>query len=169
MSETAEPVGLHPCARCAAVQKTCCQRAEIFVTTGDVARIRKHSGSDGFYGHRAPVDPAYAEPDPDDPEWPQRTVRADGMRRVLNRRPGGDCAFLGAFGCVLPLDVRPLVCRLYPFEYTAGGIVGVASDYCPTRLLAPAGQPMTAVLGMSAVEAEGWRRQLYQEIRDGAP
>ena len=30
---------LHPCARCAAVQRTCCQRAEILLTEGDVARV----------------------------------------------------------------------------------------------------------------------------------
>lgn len=169
MTASPQPIEAHPCARCAAVQKTCCQRAEILVTLGDVERIRRHTRSDGFYAHRAPVDPAYAEPDPDDPEWPARTVRADGKRRVLNRQGNGDCAFLGAFGCVLPMDVRPIVCRLYPFEYTAKGILGSDPEYCPTRMLAPNGEPMTQVLRMSVGEAETWRRQLYEEIRDGEP
>ena len=30
---------MHPCARCALAQKTCCQRAEILLTGGDVSRI----------------------------------------------------------------------------------------------------------------------------------
>ena len=45
---------------------------------------------------------------------------------------------------------------------------GEAPDYCPTRVLAPHGEPMTQVLDMDAREAEGWRRQLYAELRADA-
>ena len=155
------------CVRCAATQKTCCQRAEILLTAGDLDRIRRHGGHDAFWELRRPADPAYTQADPEDPDWLTYTVRADGTRRVLRRRAGGDCTFLGARGCQLPVTVRPLVCRLYPYAYTASGLTGVDSEYCPTALLAPEGTPMTEVLAMSTIVAERWRQQLYEELRHG--
>ncbi len=158
-----------PCARCAAVQRTCCQRAEILVTAGDVDRISTHTETSAFVERRRPTDPEYVEPDAGDPNWLRYTVREDGTRLMLRRRPDGDCVFLGADGCKLTLAVRPLVCRIYPFGFTEFGLAGIAADYCPTNLLAPAGTSMTDVLGMSAFDAERWRTQLYQELRDGCP
>ncbi len=137
------------------------------MTQGDVARIRAHGVRGTFTERRAPVDPAYTEVDPADPDWVRLTVRQDGTRRMLIR-PGHQCTFLGPQGCVLPGDVRPLVCRIYPFTYTAAGLAGEAPDYCPTKVLAPAGQPMTQVLDMDARAAEGWRAQLYAELRADA-
>jgi Fe-S-cluster containining protein len=164
----ASVASLPPCARCAAVQRTCCQRAEILLTQGDVARIAAHTGTDGLAEHRAPADPEYVEPDADDPHWLRYTVRADGKRRML-ARPDDQCTFLGVSGCMLPLDVRPLVCRLYPFAYTEAGLQGIDDEYCPTALLAPHGEPMTEVLGMSRTSAEEWRAKLYEELRSGTP
>lgn len=158
---------LHPCARCATLQRTCCQRAEILLTRGDVARIRAHGVTAAFHEYRAPADPAYTEPDPEDPDWVRWTVRPDGTRRML-ARPGDACTFLGPTGCVLPTEVRPLVCRIYPFTYTAAGLAGEAPDYCPTTVLAPRGEPMSQVLDMTAAEAEEWRGQLYRELRADA-
>lgn len=160
-----------PCARCASFQRTCCQRAEILVTEDDVRRVTAQTGAapDAFVERRRPVDPEYVAPDGDDPNWLRLTVREDGTRRMLRRQANGDCVFLGAAGCRLPLDARPLVCRLYPFAFTESGLDGVDADYCPTTVLAPHGEPMTAVLGMSTVDAERWRSQLYQELRDGQP
>jgi|JRYL01.1.fsa_nt_gb Fe-S-cluster containining protein len=172
----AADASLHPCARCAAVQRTCCQRAEILVTAGDQARIgaflasgRGTPATGDFVERRAPADPEYVRPDPDDPNWLRYTVAADGTRRMLRRAPNGDCTFLGATGCILPETVRPLVCRLYPYSYSERGLDGVDSEYCPTALLAPDGRSMAAVLDIPATTAEGWRRQLYEELRDGTP
>lgn len=169
MSDASLDADQPPCARCARTQRTCCQRAEILLTQGDLRRITAHAGGNGFWEHRAPADAAYLEPDADDPHWLRYTVRADGRRRMLRRRANGDCTFLGSRGCVLPEDVRPLVCRLYPFAYTEAGLDGVDDEYCPTALLAPRGEPMTEVLGMSRSAAEAWRTVLYQELRDGTP
>ncbi|MBK8976226.1 MAG: YkgJ family cysteine cluster protein [Planctomycetes bacterium] len=156
----------HPCARCAQIQRTCCQRAEILLTGGDVARIRAHSGRADFDERRVPLDPAYLEHDPDDPEWLGLTVGRDGRRRMLVRRAEGDCTFLGAQGCVLPTEVRPLVCRLYPWSYTAGGLATESADYCPPVLLRFAGDSMLDVLDMQRADAERWRARLYDELRD---
>lgn len=162
------PGTLHPCARCAAMQRTCCQRAEILVTDGDVERIAAHTGSRSFFERRAPLDPAYLDADEDDPNWLRYTVRPDGTRRVLKRQPNGDCGFLGAAGCTLDVETRPLVCRLYPFAYNENGLFGEDSDYCPTKMLAPRGQPMTEVLEIARTDGQRWHHQLYEELRHGS-
>ncbi len=167
MVETVQ--ALSPCARCARVQRTCCQRAEILLTEADVARIAAHTGDDAFQERRAPLDPEYVADDPDDPAWRRLTVRPDGTRRMLRRRPDGACTFLGDAGCRLPLETRPLVCRLYPLAYTERGLDGADESYCPTDLLAPDGRPMHAVLGMDLDDARRWRASLYQELTDGSP
>lgn len=159
---------LHPCARCARMQKTCCQRAEILVTSGDIARIAAHTGRQDFWSLRAPVDPSYSEPDPDDPNWAAYTTDDRGRRRMLLKQPGGDCSFLGPHGCVLPTEVRPIVCRLYPFAYTERGLDGIDDGYCPTETLIPRTQPgatMLTVLGMDPRDGERWRTALYSELR----
>jgi len=160
----AEAATIHPCARCAAMQRTCCQRAEVVVTAGDVARISRYVGSADFYSRRAPEDPTYTEHDPDDPNWLRYTTFPDGTRNMLTRRPHG-CTFLGPSGCVLPEDVRPLICRLYPFEYTEQGIIGEDAGYCPVETLAGPGGSMLTVLNMERAQAERWRADLYTELR----
>jgi Fe-S-cluster containining protein len=157
------------CARCAVLQRTCCQRAEILLTTGDVERIARHTRRETFHERRVPRDLAYRVPDSDDPRWLGYTTAPDGTRRMLVRRADGDCSFLGRLGCELPLAVRPLVCRLYPYDYNESGLTGLDPDYCPTVHLAPQGQPMNVVLDIPATAAEGWRRQLYEELRHGTP
>ncbi|HBS28044.1 MAG TPA: hypothetical protein DEB06_01015 [Phycisphaerales bacterium] len=153
------------------MQKTCCQRAEILVTRGDIERIEAHTARDDFWSRRAPANAAYSEPDPDDPDWRSLTLAPDGTRRTLNRRSNGDCTFLGQRGCVLPTEVRPLVCRLYPYGYTERGLEGIDDEYCPTAALVPRGQPgatMLTVLDMSRADAERWRGTLYDELRADA-
>ncbi len=156
---------LHPCARCAQEQKTCCQKAEVFVTLGDVDRIALHLGQSDFIERRTPEDPAYLDADDDDPLWHRATVDANGQRRVLQRQANGDCTFLGEAGCKLPEDVRPLVCRLYPYDFTESGLAQEAAEYCPTSFLSAPGSSMAGLLGMRRDRAEAWRAQLYSELR----
>ncbi|QDV08339.1 Flagellin N-methylase [Planctomycetes bacterium Poly30] len=157
---------LHPCARCAKMQRTCCQSTEIFVTLGDVRRIGEHAPGVTFHESRRPLDPEYLGRDDDDPIWAEATVRPGGLRRVLKKTETGDCVFLGEAGCRLPEDVRPIVCRIYPFSFNEDGIDGEDPEYCPTSVLAPVGTNMSTVLGMSRARAESWRKQLYAELRE---
>ena len=161
---------MHPCARCASLQRTCCQRAQILVTDGDIARIHAHTGAEDFWEPRLPASPDYAQHDPDDPNWLAYTIEPDGTRRVLKRSDEHGCTFLGEHGCRLPESVRPLVCRLYPFAYTERGIEGEDSDYCPTGVLAPPGSGLTMlrVLNMSEADGRRWHRELYDELRERA-
>ena len=151
------------CVRCSRHMKTCCQTCEIFTTPGDVQRIEQHIGRSDFYEFRQPANPLYADQD-DDPIWRDNVFEADGSRRVLRKQANGDCTFLGSAGCVLPLEVRPLVCRIYPFDYTADGLVDELSEGCPLELLRP-GQKLIEALDMNRVDAERWRSQLYAEIQ----
>lgn len=158
---------MHPCAKCATIQKTCCQQAEILLTVGDVSRIEAFASRarDDFSEYRSAGDPAYVEPDPQDPNWLGYTLRPDGTRHVLKRQANGDCTFLGAKGCVLPTEVRPLVCRLYPYTYNEQRITGSDEEYCPVAKVAPPGMTMLTVLGMTIDDGERWRRTLYEELR----
>ena len=152
------------CVRCARKQQTCCQDSDIHVTLADVRRIAAATGREEFSEFRQP---AYAVYDQsiEDPFWYQHVFRKDGMRRVLKQRDGGDCGFLGDHGCTLPTDARPLVCRLYPFDYNAEGILERPASGCPVELLAP-GRSLFEELQMSADHAEQVRTQFYVEISE---
>lgn len=152
------------CVRCSRRQKTCCQQTDIFVTLGDVGRIADHVGRRDFTEYRGARSPVYLDQD-DDPLWRDTVFRADGTRRVLKKKPNDDCSFLGEAGCVLPLETRPLICRLYPFDYTEAGIDDELGDYCPTHLLPP-GVGLIEALDMRRTDAERWHEQLYNELRD---
>jgi len=151
------------CALCASCGPTCCEFREIYVTPGDVGRIEAFSGRREFYEFTRPADPAYGDQD-DDPAWTSCVFRTDGTRRVLRQRSHGACVFLGRQGCVLPTEVRPLICRLHPYDYGERGVKDVLVAECPVHLLPP-GQALIAALGMSLKDARRWHEQLYQEIR----
>jgi Fe-S-cluster containining protein len=100
----------------------------------------------------------------DDPIWPALVYKDEvGTRRLLKQRSNGDCHFLGEQGCVLPAEVRPLICRLYPFDFNEQGIVPALAKGCPLELL-PLGQSLLHALEMNYNEAEALRRQLYAEL-----
>lgn len=150
------------CARCARYMRTCCQTSEVYATPADVRRIEDHIGRSDFYEYRVPDDPIYYAHD-DDPIWPKMVFQPDGTRRVLKREQDGSCSFLGERGCVLPLNVRPIVCRIYPFDFNEEGIKDALCTGCPSEILRP-GQTLLTALMMNREEAEAWRKQLYEDI-----
>ncbi len=152
------------CGRCAGLGKTCCQETEIYLTTRDVQRITAYVGRADFHEYRRPADPTYLD-QADDPAWQSQTIRADGSRRVLKWRELGNCLFLGAHGCQLPMTTRPLVCRLHPLTYTQAGLAGVLDQRC---LLAhrQSAEGLIEALGMTLTQTRGWHLQLYTEIFD---
>ncbi|RJP37155.1 MAG: hypothetical protein C4547_05870 [Phycisphaerales bacterium] len=152
------------CTKCARITRTCCQRCEVLVSAGDRERIAEYTGRTDFWSDRVPEDPAYADPG-GDPNWRAWGFHADGSRPTLNRRQDGDCTFLTATGCSLPMHVRPLVCRLYPYTYTEHGVNGV-SDECP-REVVPPGDNILNVLDVRRADADRWHQMLYAELRTG--
>ncbi len=91
------------------------------------------------------------------------SFEGDGTRRVLKRQANGDCTFLGDKGCVLPLETRPLICRIYPYDYTADGLRQRLANGCPTELIPP-GQSLLEALDIKRSDAERWHQQLYEEV-----
>jgi len=150
------------CAGCARISGSCCRGREIYITPADTARIASFIDRGDFAEWRAPENPDYSDQS-DDPVWDSHVFRKDRTRRVLRRSPDGDCTFLGPAGCLLPETVRPLVCRLHPFTYTAAGIDAEPSSDCP-RDLVPAGMSVFDALHMSTEQARLWHRMLYEEI-----
>lgn len=157
---------LSGCAKCAALGKTCCQSREILVTEGDKARIKAFAGREDAWEFQPVADPAYMDQD-DDPHWLEWAFRADGSRLILKRRPNDDCEFLSTSGCTLPMEVRPLVCRLYPFTYTERGLSRV-DDECPSEAIPP-GQTILQVLDLRLADAVRWHHMLYTELRTKEP
>ncbi|HIJ77952.1 MAG TPA: hypothetical protein HPP69_01410 [Deltaproteobacteria bacterium] len=136
---------------------------DIIVTMGDIRRISGHGGQHDFFEMRRPSSPAYLEQE-DDPNWNSYTLTRDGSRRVLKHGRDRRCHFLTPQGCQLPGPVRPLVCRIHPVEFTELEITGLATE-CPVEFLAQ-GESLLDSMQMSVVEVEGWRVQLYDELRD---
>jgi Fe-S-cluster containining protein len=157
-----EPLEEPLCVRCSRHRQTCCQLSEVYVTLGDVKRIADYSGRDDFHHFAAPLNPVY-QADDDDPTWRDLVFRPNGTRRVLRCRPEGDCTFLGPAGCTLPLDVRPLLCRIYPYDFTDRGIADDLAPGCPLELLRPQ-QGLIEALHMNLTDARAWHEQLYEEI-----
>ncbi len=150
------------CERCAAEGFTCCQNTRVFLTLGDVVRIA------AAVGHKQFVDYADVQPDADvediDPAW-AKTFASSRSRRILKHKAEQprDCVLLTESGCCLPVEARPLLCRLYPFDYTEHTIKGLYPHLCPEpeRSNPPL---LLALLGMNRDAAEQWRRLLYKEI-----
>ena len=155
------------CARCAMQGRTCCQGREIYLTPGDVRRIRAHAGAFRFHEWARTTDPDYLDQD-DDPVWRSHVIARDGSRRILCRTADGDCVFLTANGCRLPLEIRPLLCRLHPFTYTADHIDAEPDAGCPRQLLM-SGETVFSAMDMPMALADIWHRQLYEEIRNDDP
>jgi Fe-S-cluster containining protein len=71
--------------------------------------------------------------------------------------------FLGTAGCVLPLETRPLLCRIYPFDFNQQGIKPELANGCPVELLRK-GETLLQALDMNKLDAERWHGMLYEEI-----
>lgn len=158
------------CARCAALRGGCCTHREIYLTPGDRRRMAAHLGRDDFWGRRPAGHPDYL-PDGTDPHWERYVFDSRMERPILLSVTHGLCGLLGPGGCVLPMEVRPLICRLYPWEYGHRGLVALAGD-CPRDFLAP-GETLLGQLGMEDLHrVRTWHRMLYAEMReetDAAP
>jgi len=150
------------CARCARQGKTCCQDREIYLTPGDRRRMQAYTGNEAFVEWSPTADPSYLDQD-DDPLWRRYVFDHDGRRRILKRRPDGNCFFLDTQGCRLPMDVRPLLCRLHPLTYTADHIDAEPDGDCPRHLLF-AGESVVEAIHMTMELARHWHHQLYEEI-----
>jgi Fe-S-cluster containining protein len=151
------------CGRCAKRARTCCQHTDIYVTSDDIQRICGFTGFESFTEYRRSSNPGYDD-QADDPIWGGRVFRPDGSRRVLKQDAVGNCMFLSSCGCILPLEVRPLICRLHPHLYNFQGLYAGVSPDCPLELLEPGERLEEVIPGFDIDDALRWHRMLYNEI-----
>ena len=149
-----------PCALCARKGATCCTGTQILLTSGDVKRITAALLRNDFYMFQK-ADEGYLDPG-DDPLWTHITIRPDGSRRVLLRDDRKHCSLLGPSGCSLPMNTRPLVCRIYPVAFTTDWIDGIDPS-CPIAHTARASDWLSEI-GMSKDDARKWHRILMDEL-----
>lgn len=148
------------CIECARRGQSCCRNVHIYLTCGDVERIACFQKTDDFY-HLAPLTPDY-EDGGGDPAWNPAILDETGRRRVVRQKGNSDCCFLTETGCRLPSDVRPLLCRIYPYDFREGALCGISSA-CPV-----AGESqwlgILEASEMKQTNARDWVAQLYEEI-----
>lgn len=79
----------------------------------------------------------------------------------------GACVFLGPAGCLLPVEDRPLYCRLYPFWFVGRRLTGFAS---PTCLAVQSGSAPEDWLPLfDAAPAALWRTYARLRVAWGLP
>jgi len=149
------------CIECAQKGQSCCRNVHIYLTGGDIERIGSVCSGEDFY-LRAPLTADY-EDGGGDPGWNPAILDTDGRRPILRQQENGDCCFLTDTGCRLSSEVRPLLCRIYPYDFRRHGLCGISSC-CPV-----AGQPQwLSILEASEMKqsnAQHWVAQLYDEIQ----
>ncbi|MEN6620798.1 MAG: YkgJ family cysteine cluster protein [Smithella sp.] len=148
---------------------TCCQDSDVFVSLGDLKRICIYKNSFNFYEYREATEPYLEELKRcDDKLWNNVTITPKRMRRVL-RKKGKNCIFLDEnTGCTLPMEIKPLVCRIYPYGYDNAKIILDNNCGCPQDLLNldSCNNAIEINFGVSIEKAELWRAQLYCELAD---
>ena len=149
----------NPCWMCASSGGSCCVNMQIYLTGGDIKRIVAVTGNQDFFRYERPW--SWCERDGADPIW-ERHVLGCTRRRVVRRRVDGSCHFLGDQGCVLDLETRPLVCRLYPYEYMPDGIRGLHPGCPASRSQHPEAE--LDEMGMRPERVAAWLSTLYGEL-----
>ncbi|HSP78396.1 MAG TPA: hypothetical protein VLQ93_07700 [Myxococcaceae bacterium] len=173
------------CARCpAALGSSCCEVREgellATLTRADVARLAAHTG---LAARRFVLEEALTEEEAAGYEARRPLYRGyfrrQPVRLSLRTTREGACVFLvPGQGCGLPAEVRPVACRLYPFERWPDGswsvMVGRYGDLAEARagggacLAVEEAEDMEAVLaafGTSREEVEALGAQLAEEAR----
>ncbi len=112
---------------CARLGKTCCQDGDILLTKGGIHRISRHAGKACERERRRPAGLVYLDRT-DDRNRLKRASRPDGTRPVLKPQASGDCSYLTPMGGSLPMEIRPPVRRLNPYERTGKGGAGVSAE-----------------------------------------
>ena len=150
------------CGECARSRGlSCCESVEIYVTPGDIKRISSFTNSTEFYVAAA-MKGIYRNCDP---AWKDLILDANRRRNIIRLTKNGQCVFLKKEGCQLPMTVKPLLCRLHPYDFNEQGITGIYR-YCPIAKL-PNGEDVLRDMGMSSKMVKKWHATLYRELRAG--
>lgn len=147
---------------------TCCQESPfVVITKGDVRRITEATGRNDFFAIKQYDDLSFMDTYKYDPNWHKYVVMPGNRFRVLQLENEGPCVFLHEDGCELPWEIRPLMCRIYPYNYNEFGIIGFYAHedlWCPVPLLKK-GETLSGTLNMTREQADRWRIMYYEELR----
>ncbi len=152
------------CQHCSTIQKTCCQQSDIIATDKDIERISSKGYKD-FYGFYKPQSYDYGQEE--DPNWDKYTINKNGTMQMINKTPEGNCIFLGSYGCLLDLETRPVICRIYPYYYNEEQILELDPYKCPKGVIQSDEEWLKTNLSVDSQSAEKWRKQFYLELKEG--
>jgi len=164
------------CANCGrSGRKGCCVYETIVLTREDVQRIRSFlPESIQFYDIcdlTSVQNERVARWADGDPAWLRLVSAENGNARVLKTKQDGLCWFLEAEGCCLPMHVKPLVCRLYPYdrfsEFELPEYPLQEDVNCPPELFVTS-KNVAELIGVCRSDVEKWHAQLYKEINEEA-
>jgi len=157
------------CEQCKKLDKTCCQLGSgvVLITDGDIKRISSFTKDVYFWKFEEPKDyllnrikSSY------DPKMRFYALSNDFKVQTLKHKENGDCIFLSISGCALPMEIRPLHCRIHPYEFVEEQVVGITFAHCPVHLLEKRGD-LPDELNIRYDDAEKWVKMFYGELREG--
>lgn len=161
----------HICARCAEQGPTCCrldtgQEEMCFpLSKMERDRILEYLGGDaGAFAQQANTDAFVRNTEslfPGEEEAVDKLFPKNGFHLRLAVDKDGRCKLLGSEGCMLPREVRPYYCRLYPFWFKPGGMYIFASSRCLAQREGGTKKRLMALIGGS----EKKLKELYGRLR----
>jgi len=162
------------CEECAKIQKTCCERNDIRIglTNGDIERIALFAACEDFYEGKALEEEfrgKYANPSRyDEGEYIYVTCLFDdeGRWNVMKRNENQGCWFITPTGCSLPPEVRPLMCRIYPYDWNDQQEIWINGTYCLASLFTD-NEDLAKKVALPPEEAKRLVKLFYEEIMAG--
>jgi uncharacterized protein len=136
---------------------------------GDFHRISQAIGTSDFvvFKHYSNISLIDTYDTVSDPNWVRYVTLPGNFIRLLKMDNTGNCVFLSDNGCGLSDDTRPLVCRLYPYNFNELRMLGLVKNedmLCPLHLLQE-GETLIDRLQMQEEQANQWRILFYDELR----
>ena len=160
---------MNKCSECSKLQPTCCEYTDICVTDGDIKRISDYSGGNDFY-HLMPVSEEmkhyygdYRNVEKGLDIYYKYLFDEEGKRNILKRVENNRCFFLTPDGCSLPPTAKPIICRLYPYDWNDHKDIWIDPHYCPKSLFKDE-QEIKEYVCLPEAEARRLVDLLYDEL-----
>lgn len=159
------------CSECSKLQLTCCELevTEVAITNGDIRRISDYTGRNDFY-HLKQVseEMKYVYENPANvPKGLEQYVEylfdEEGRRNILKKNERNGCCFLTPNGCALPSNIKPIICRLFPYDWNDNRDVWMDFTTCP-KILFKDEQELKELVCLPEEEAKRLIDLLYYEI-----
>lgn len=156
------------CKKCSQIIRTCCEKptVDVALTNADIERIATVTQLRDFYELRDVEGGSYSSPanySKEEEIYIMNIFKKDGRRNVLKHKNNGKCVLLGDNGCIVSFDVRPLLCRIYPYDWNDNREIWLNPTYCPKELFKDENE-MVENIAVDLNTARELVDQLYNEI-----